>query len=79
MPAEPVIAALEHTRGNRFYGTHKRLRDARLVATDLDWSAGQGPKELRGPAADLLLVATGREAGLRGLSVTGVGPAEILP
>ena len=37
----------------------------RLVATDTDWSAGEGP-EIRGPALALLLLLTGRSRhGLR--------------
>jgi uncharacterized protein (TIGR03083 family) len=71
MPAEPLVAALEHVRASRFYGARARFRGTRLVATDLGWTAGDGPAELRGPGADLLLVATGRPAGLAGLD----GPA----
>ncbi len=37
----------------------RRLRGVRLVATDTDWSAGQGA-ELSGPMEALLLVLTGR-------------------
>lgn len=55
-----------------FYGARKRFRGTRLLATDLEWSAGEGPHEVRGPAADLLLLATGRDAGLAGLSGPGV-------
>lgn len=71
LPTEPAIAALEHVRGSRWYGARERLRDTRLVATDADWTAGDGPHEVRGAVADLLLVATGRPAGLPGLSGPG--------
>jgi uncharacterized protein (TIGR03083 family) len=71
MPAEPVIAAIEHVRTSAFYGARKRLRGTTLVATDLDWSAGEGPDEVRGTAADLLLLATGRTTGLSSLSGLG--------
>lgn len=71
MPAVAVTAALDYVLDSRFYGTRERLRDTRLIATDLDWSAGQGPDEVRGPAGDLLLVATGRSAGLAALSGPG--------
>jgi uncharacterized protein (TIGR03083 family) len=37
----------------------RRLRGLRLVATDTDWSAGEGA-EVRGPAQALLLLLTGR-------------------
>lgn len=71
MPAAPVVAALDHARLSRFYGSRKRFRGMRLIATDVDWSAGEGPDEVRGPASDLLLVATGRPAGLAALSGPG--------
>ena len=44
-----------------------RLRGLRLVADDIDWSRGDG-LELRGPVESLLLVTTGRPAGLAVLS-----------
>jgi uncharacterized protein (TIGR03083 family) len=46
------------------------LREYRLVATDVDWSAGDGP-EIRGPVSALLLLLTGRRVGLG--DVTGPG------
>jgi uncharacterized protein (TIGR03083 family) len=45
-----------------------------LVATDISWSYGAGP-EVRGPIADLMLIAAGRSVALPAL--TGPG-AEIL-
>ncbi|MBA8955006.1 maleylpyruvate isomerase family mycothiol-dependent enzyme [Actinomadura namibiensis] len=60
MPVEPAIAGLEHVLPSRFYGARQRMRGTRLVATDADWSAGEGPAEMRAPAGDLLLWATGR-------------------
>jgi uncharacterized protein (TIGR03083 family) len=72
MPGEPTIAALDHVRNSRFYGARGRLRGTRLIATDREWSAGEGPHEVRGPAGDLLLVATGRAAGLSALAGAGV-------
>ncbi|MEU4411004.1 maleylpyruvate isomerase family mycothiol-dependent enzyme [Streptosporangium sp. NPDC023963] len=72
MPAERAVAGLGRVLGTGFYGAPRRLRGTRLVATDLDWAAGEGPDEVRGPAGDLLLLATGRAAGLAGLSGPGV-------
>lgn len=72
MLVEPAVAALGHVLGSRFYGAPARFRDTRLVATDCAWSAGAGRHEIRGPLADLLLVATGRAAGLPTLSSAGV-------
>jgi uncharacterized protein (TIGR03083 family) len=72
MPAAHVVPALEQVLGSSFYGTRKRLDGLRLVATDADWSHGEGDRELRGAAGELLLVATGRPAGLAALDGTGV-------
>lgn len=71
MPVAPAVAALGHVVGSRFYGARKRFAGMRLVATDAEWSAGEG-EELRGPVSELLMVATGRAAGLAGLSGPGV-------
>lgn len=70
-PREQTIAALEHVLASPFYGARKRLRGVRLVATDENWSRGEGQDEVRGPAGDLLLPATGRAAGLTGVSGPG--------
>jgi hypothetical protein len=42
-----------------------------LVATDAEWSSGEGPA-VRGPVEDLLLAAAGRPAAPAGLSGPGV-------
>jgi uncharacterized protein (TIGR03083 family) len=41
------------------FWARRRLRGVRLVATDVEWSAGAGP-EVEGPIAALLLLLTGR-------------------
>jgi hypothetical protein len=53
-------------------GTKKRIQGLKLAAIDLDWSHGSGP-EVSGPGQALLLVMTGRAAGLGDLSGGGVG------
>lgn len=58
----PVIAA-------------RRTRGLRLVATDLDWSAGRGP-EVRGPGEALLLAMTGRVDAVRD-ELTGDGVSRL--
>lgn len=75
MPVERVVPALTYMWGSSFYGAQKRLAGLRLIATDADWSAGDGEHELRGPAGELLLVATGRPAGLGQLAGSGVTEA----
>jgi uncharacterized protein (TIGR03083 family) len=52
---------------------HGKQRSAglRLRATDVDWTAGDGP-EVSGPAASLILAITGRKAALADLSGDGL-------
>lgn len=71
MPAEQTVAALEHVLASPFYGARKRLAGTRLVATDREWAAGNGQDEIRGPTGELLLLATGRAAGLAGVCGPG--------
>ncbi|MGY2067112.1 maleylpyruvate isomerase family mycothiol-dependent enzyme [Blastococcus sp. SYSU DS0619] len=76
MRPDRALAALGHVWANGFYGRpDTRFAKLRLVATDADWSAGTDGPEVSGPAGDLLLLATGRPAGLDGLSGPGVGAA----
>ncbi|MBS4100222.1 maleylpyruvate isomerase family mycothiol-dependent enzyme [Tsukamurella paurometabola] len=56
------------------FGARKRFAGLRFVATDVGWSAGDGPV-VRGPIADLLLVLSGRPAGLAGLDGAGARAA----
>ena len=76
MPVEPTVNALEYARHSKLYAAPQRFAGTRLVATDCEWSAGEGPDELRGPAGDLLMVATGRAAGLG--SLTGPGLSRVM-
>ncbi len=69
---EHAVPALDHAVASRWYGGSKRFRDVTLIATDADWSTGTGADEARGTAGDLVLVATGRRAGLAHMSGTGV-------
>jgi uncharacterized protein (TIGR03083 family) len=73
LPLEPALVALEHVHDNPFYGARKRFRGLTLVATDASWTRGTGADELRAPVGDLLLLATGRRAGLAQASGPGVG------
>jgi hypothetical protein len=65
-----VSAALAHVAGSSFYCVGKRFAGLRFVATDLDWSTGSGD-EVRGPGGQLLVLLTGRPAGLDGLEGPG--------
>lgn len=65
-------ACLEMYRTATFpVGGKARIRGLRLVATDADWSCGDGP-DVTGPSSSLLLAMTGRSAGMEGLSGEGV-------
>ncbi|MEU8246682.1 maleylpyruvate isomerase family mycothiol-dependent enzyme [Nonomuraea sp. NPDC048916] len=71
MPLEPARAAATHIweRGFPFH-PQRRLRGLRLVATDIDWTAGEGDP-VQGPIQALLLLLSGRPAALPDLSGTG--------
>jgi uncharacterized protein (TIGR03083 family) len=69
---EAKVACLDLYKKSSFpVGTKKRIAGLRLKATDVDWTYGDGP-EVSGPALSLLMVMTGRSAGLDGLEGAGV-------
>jgi uncharacterized protein (TIGR03083 family) len=72
MPLDAARAGIERvwTMGWPF-GVNRLLRQFRFTATDVDWTAGDGP-EVTGPVAALLLLLTGRPAALPRLSGPGV-------
>jgi uncharacterized protein (TIGR03083 family) len=77
MPPEAAAVSASRTLSMRWPPPPAAVRIARrfrFTATDTAWSAGDGP-EVRGPMAALLLVITGRTAGMARL--TGSGVAEL--
>ncbi|TQM57534.1 maleylpyruvate isomerase family mycothiol-dependent enzyme [Humibacillus xanthopallidus] len=74
-PAAAAVAATRRwdTRHTWLASVNRRipLDDYRLVATDTDWTQGEGP-EIAGPIAGLLLLLTGRDAALEHLTGAGV-------
>jgi uncharacterized protein (TIGR03083 family) len=52
-------------------GSHKRSKGLRFVATDIDWSGGQGP-EVSGPAEAILMAINGRSSCIGDLAGPGV-------
>ncbi|MEY2474757.1 MAG: hypothetical protein QOG87_72 [Actinomycetota bacterium] len=71
IPEQRLRACLDHIKGKGIpFGAKKRVAGLRLVATDLDWSHDEGP-EVRGPGEALLLVLSGRRAGLDDLEGDG--------
>jgi uncharacterized protein (TIGR03083 family) len=74
IPAESLRIALEFAKwAPRILGA-MRARGVRLVATDLDWSHGNGP-EVRGRGEALLMAMAGRAAALDDLD--GPGKAKL--
>jgi uncharacterized protein (TIGR03083 family) len=73
MPLEAASAGATRvwTMGWPFWAK-RRLAGFRLHATDVEWTAGSGEREIRGPIDALLLLLTGRTAALTRLSGTGV-------
>jgi uncharacterized protein (TIGR03083 family) len=67
-----LIALLELYKNASFpVGTKKRIDGLRLVATDVGWSHGEG-SEITGAAMPMVMVMTGRAAGLDELSGEGL-------
>jgi uncharacterized protein (TIGR03083 family) len=66
-PGEVMLTALDHLKSNTFpFGTKKRIAGLKMVATDVDWTHGDGP-DVRGTGDVLLLAMTGRPASFRDL------------
>jgi len=57
-------------RGNLLLGGKRRATGLKLTATDQDWTRGAG-LEVKGPLASIIIVLTGRKAGLPDLSGDG--------
>ncbi|GHF22055.1 hypothetical protein GCM10017786_65340 [Amycolatopsis deserti] len=62
MPADAAVAAADHLWEIGFpFHARKRLAGHRLIATDAEWSAGEGA-EVRGPIQALVMLLAGRTA-----------------
>lgn len=59
-PPERVGVVLENLTPRQLSGFDVNLAGVRLVATDVDWSLGEG-REVSMPAKDALLIVTGRK------------------
>ncbi|WP_405162589.1 maleylpyruvate isomerase family mycothiol-dependent enzyme [Nocardia sp. NBC_01499] len=76
MPSAPARSALDRVWATAArFGIDERLAGYRLVATDIEWSAGDGVL-VEGTAGALLLLATGRAAAAAQL--TGPGAATLI-
>ena len=69
-PVDVEVEVAEWAWRRRFpFFPARRLRGYRLVAENADWARGSGV-EVRGPVRSLMLLSTGRAAGLDGLDLT---------
>jgi uncharacterized protein (TIGR03083 family) len=76
-PVEAQVETADWAWRRRFpFFPARRLKGFRLVADDADWARGSGT-EVRGPVGALLLLSTGRAAGLDDLEVTQEQRAEL--
>lgn len=72
VPSDRLIASLDEFKGmGSILGNKKRVGALRLVATDIDWSTGEGP-EVRGTGEALLMAMCGRKSALADLEGPGV-------
>jgi uncharacterized protein (TIGR03083 family) len=71
MPTNAAVVAAERVwTSPRMFHARTRFAGYRFIATDTEWVAGAG-QEVTGPISALLLLLTGRPAGLAGLSGAG--------
>jgi uncharacterized protein (TIGR03083 family) len=78
-PADAAAAVADsYSSTNLVMGAKKRIAGVKLVATDTDWSHGDGP-EASGPMMALLMVIAGRKPALADLSGDGVATLSSRP
>jgi len=71
-PEAMVARAADFYKGsNVLIGSKKRIAGLKLVATDAEWTTGDGP-EVKGPLVALLSAMTGRKGAHAALSGDGV-------
>lgn len=72
IPVDRLRAVLDATpKLGSVFGARKRTKGLHFVATDLDWSWGDGP-EVRGPGEALLMAMLGRHDALKDLDGLGL-------
>lgn len=71
IPADGLVMVLDREKDNRLLGIRKRVAGLRLVATDLDWSHGDGP-EVSGKGEAVLMAMLGRKQAVADLTGEGV-------
>lgn len=71
IPVQRLIPVLDFSLGAPTLPSKSNRRGLRLVATDIEWSAGDGP-EVTGPGEALLMAVAGRPLALDELSGDGL-------
>jgi uncharacterized protein (TIGR03083 family) len=73
VPADHLVRALEiaSSTGNPMFNPKKTVTGLRLVATDVEWSRGDGPA-VEGPGEAIVMAAAGRRVALDDLRGDGV-------
>lgn len=79
MPVDVAAVAAERVwRSSRMFHARRQFAGYRFVATDTEWSAGHG-QGVTGPISAILLLLTGRRAGLHHLSGAGAEALRAAP
>jgi uncharacterized protein (TIGR03083 family) len=71
IPEHRLVSVLTFSLGAPTLPSKGNARGLRLVATDVNWTAGHGP-EVTGPGEALLMAAAGRASALEDLSGDGI-------
>ena len=71
IPAERLVPVLTFSLRAPTLPSKRNVKGLRLIATDVDWTAGDGP-EVTGPGEALLMAAAGRTEALDDLRGDGV-------
>ncbi|MCZ7535290.1 MAG: hypothetical protein M5T61_04660 [Acidimicrobiia bacterium] len=71
IPPERIRVALDTEKGNAIMGVKRRVDGLRLVATDIDWTHGEGP-EVGGTGEAILMAILGRRIAIDDLTGDGV-------
>ena len=71
IPESRMVLVASDLLSSRFFVGQKLFADLRVIATDADWSSGEG-KEVNGPIEGFVLAMSGRVAGLDDLQGEGM-------
>lgn len=71
IPEERLVPVLTFSLGAPTLPSKRNVKGLRLIATDVDWTAGDGP-EVTGPGEALLMAAAGRPEALDDLRGAGL-------